>query len=73
MAELLNENEVNEVAGGTEYKDYMEYTVIYGDTLSGLAYRFQTTVEFLARLNNIAAPWYIITVGQKLLVPKPKW
>ena len=48
--------------GGTSY-----YTVKSGDTLSGIANNYQTTVNTLARLNNLANP-NLIYVGQRLLV-----
>ena len=48
--------------GGTSY-----YTVKAGDTLSGIANNYQTTVNTLARLNNLANP-NLIYVGQRLLV-----
>ena len=48
--------------GGTSY-----YTVKAGDTLSGIANNYQTTVNTLARLNNLSNP-NLIYVGQRLLV-----
>ena len=47
--------------GGTSY-----YTVKAGDTLSGIANNYQTTVNTLARLNNLANP-NLIYVGQRLM------
>lgn len=44
------------------------YIVQPGDTLSGIAARFNTTVEELQRLNNIANP-NLIFVGQQITVP----
>lgn len=43
------------------------YVVRPGDTLSGIALRFHTTVAALARKNNIANPDYI-QVGQRLIL-----
>ncbi|MCA1031387.1 LysM peptidoglycan-binding domain-containing protein [Bacillus timonensis] len=43
------------------------YTVVSGDTLSGIAYRFHTTVESIKGLNNLTSD--TIFVGQKLNVP----
>ncbi len=43
------------------------YIVQRGDTLSGIALRFGTTVQNLVRLNNIQNA-NLIFVGQKLLV-----
>lgn len=44
------------------------YTVQKGNTLSGIAQKFNTTVAELVTLNNIANPNLIYT-GQKLIVP----
>lgn len=44
------------------------YTVQSGDTLSGIALRFGTTVDVLVKLNNIANP-DLIYVGQVLILP----
>ena len=43
------------------------YTVKSGDTLSGIAKKYNTTVDNLVKLNNIKDPNYIIT-GQKLII-----
>ena len=43
-----------------------KYTVVAGDTLSGIAAKFNTTVEELARKNGIEDPDYII-VGQVIV------
>lgn len=45
------------------------YTVKSGDTLSGIAARYNTTYQKLAEYNNIANP-SIIYVGQKIRIPK---
>jgi hypothetical protein len=44
------------------------YIVQSGDTLSGIAIRFQTTVDALVALNGIANP-DLIYVGQQLAIP----
>ncbi|ADO74485.1 LysM peptidoglycan-binding domain-containing protein [Stigmatella aurantiaca] len=44
------------------------YTVRSGDTLSGIAQRFGTTTNALAKANNISNP-NLIRVGQKLTIP----
>lgn len=44
-----------------------EYKVVYGDTLSGIAQRFGTTIDNLVRLNNIADPNKIVA-GQILKI-----
>ena len=46
---------------------YETYTVVKGDTLSGIASRFNTTVAYLAKLNNIANV-NLIYVGQVLKI-----
>jgi len=46
----------------------ISYTVQPGDTLSGIAYRYGTTVAELVRLNQIANP-DLIYVGQVLQIP----
>lgn len=46
------------------------YTVQRGDTLAALAARFDTTVEAIVALNNLADP-NSIEVGQQLLLPPP--
>lgn len=66
MAEL-NEKELNKVSGGTA-GGYFAYTVVYGDTLFGIATRFKTDVKTLQQLNNIANP-DVIKAGQVLVVP----
>lgn len=44
------------------------YTVVKGDTLSGIASKYKTTYQKLAQYNNIANP-NIIYVGQKIRIP----
>ena len=44
------------------------YVVVSGDTLSGIAKRFGTTVNVLVKLNNISNP-NLIRVGQVLKLP----
>ena len=44
------------------------YTVKSGDSLSGIAVEFGTTVKAIADLNGIAAP-YVIHPGQVLQIP----
>ena len=47
---------------------YRSYVVRPGDTLSGIASRYNTTVTAIARLNNITDPSKL-RVGQVLLIP----
>ena len=44
------------------------YTVVAGDTLSGIATRFGTTVSALARANHLKNP-NVIVIGTRLRVP----
>lgn len=44
------------------------YTVVRGDTLSGIAAKYGTTYQKLAQYNGIANP-NIISVGQKIKIP----
>lgn len=53
----------------TPSEDYETYTVVSGDTLSGIASRYGTTYQKLAEINNIADPNKIY-VGQVLKAPK---
>ena len=46
----------------------MIYTIKYGDTLSALAKKYNTTVDALARTNNIKDPDKIYA-GKTLIVP----
>ena len=46
----------------------MSYTVTQGDTLSGIAKRFGTTYQELARINGISDP-NIIKIGQVIKIP----
>ena len=43
------------------------YTVVRGDTLSAIAKKYNTTVDALAKLNNIKNV-NLIYVGQKLII-----
>lgn len=45
------------------------YTVKSGDTLSGIAYKYNTTYQELAKYNNISNP-SIVYIGQKIRIPK---
>mgnify|MGYP000020897061 FL=1 len=63
----------NTVVPGVEQKPTCDglhsivYTVKYGDTLSGIAYRYGTTVSNLVSLNGIKNP-NLIYVNQKLII-----
>ena len=47
--------------------EYKTYKVVWGDTLSGIARRYGTTVSYLAKLNNIRNV-NLIYVGQVLKI-----
>ncbi len=52
----------------TEAAQQQTYTVESGDTLSGIASRFGTTVEALVEANDIENP-DVLMVGEELVVP----
>ena len=68
MAEIINENELEEVSGGAYSGPCFRYQIQPGDTLSGIAVRYGTTVSTLVAINNIANPNYIRAYDY-LLVP----
>lgn len=45
-----------------------KYTVVSGDTLSSIAAKYNTTVQVLADLNDLTAP-YVLSVGQVICLP----
>ena len=72
----INEKELNEVSGGygnwqqyakgpyVNYGQYIVYTVVGGDVLSGIAIRFGVTVQQICQWNNIKNP-DLIYINQK--------
>ena len=52
----------------TPSPSYRTYIVQPGDTLSSIARRFNTTVDAIVRLNNLASASFIRS-GQRLLIP----
>lgn len=54
--------------GGGTTSTGKTYTVVSGDTLSGIALKFGTTYGLIAQLNGISPP-YIIHPGQVLKIP----
>ena len=68
MAELLNDVELEEVAGGQTIRCRW-YTIVRGDTLSALAIKFKTTIAMLLQLNPSITNPNRIYIGQKILVP----
>jgi len=51
-----------------DLEETFKYTVVYGDTLSEIALRFNTTVQRLVEINNIQNP-NLIYVNQVLIIP----
>src|SRR6266851_9822901 len=47
----------------------VEYTVVKGDTLSGIAKRFGVTVKDLYKANSLKSD--VILIGMKLTIPSP--
>ena len=62
----LNNEELEEVAGGTTEK-YIIYIVQYRDNLTKIAHKYNVTVNQLVRWNNIKDPNFIRT-GQSLKI-----
>ena len=68
IGEVLKLPVSNSVKSGASSKQYQTtYVVQSGDTLSGIAARFGTTVQYLARINGIVNP-NLIYVGQILKI-----
>ena len=74
----INDQELEEVSGGrsgwdcangsfVNYGNYIVYTVARGDVLSGIAPRFNVTVDEIVQWNNLPNP-DLIRVGQKLTI-----
>ena len=75
----INEKELNEVAGGygpwqqyakgsyVNYGQYIVYTVVGGDVMSGIAIRFGVTEQQICQWNNIQNK-DLIYVNQKLTI-----
>ena len=75
MADIIKDNELNEVSGGWQYANgsfvnygnYIVYTVAPGDVLSGIGQRFGVSYMQIAQWNNIENPDKIL-IGQKLTI-----
>ena len=75
----LNDDELDLVSGGAgnwqqyakgpyvNYGQYIVYTVVGGDVLSGIAIRFGVTVQQICQWNNITNP-DLIYINQKLTI-----
>jgi len=64
----ITDSTVPEGGGNTE-TGYVTYTVVSGDTLSGIGARYGVSYQDIAALNGISAP-YTIYVGQVLKIPQ---
>ena len=70
MAELLNDQELEQVNGGALYSGpVFRYTIQRGDCLSVIAQRYHTTVAVLMELNPYITNPNKIYEGKTLLVP----
>ncbi len=70
---VLNEEEMEAASGGTGiYADgrvyFIEHTVVPGNTLSGLANRYNTTVKSIMSLNSFIKDKNLIRVGWVLTI-----
>jgi LysM repeat protein len=61
---------LNTTTTGRAAGEPLVYTVQEGDTLGSIASNFNTTVELLVEVNNIADP-NSLQVGQELIIPAP--
>jgi LysM repeat protein len=66
---LIYPNHVIKIPGQPQSQQYIEYTVRAGDTLSGIAQKYCTTWQELAKINNVANP-NLIYPNQVLKIPK---
>lgn len=74
----LNLNEMEEVSGGKggsktplpEQPGFDVYKIVHGDTLSGIAGKYKTTVKYLMSINPTITDPDDITSGRYIYVPK---
>ena len=69
MAEIINDNELNQVSGGKYSGPVFRYTINWGDTLSGIAVKYHTTIAVLMELNPDIKNPDKIYAGKTMLVP----
>ena len=69
MAEILNDNELNQVSGGTYSGPVFRYTIQKGDCLSVIAQKYNTTIAILMELNPQIINPDKIYAGKTMLVP----
>ena len=71
----LNDKELAEVSGGncpSPVGPFKKHIVKSGETLSGIAQKYGTTVQFLCEINHISNP-DVLHVKQQLMVPNPSY
>ena len=71
VQEALEDANVKLLFSSVETPDSIAYEVQKGDTLSGLAKRFNTTVELIMKANGLKTP--SIRIGKKLKISKAKF
>lgn len=74
MTELIDK-ELEEVSGGkgpSPVGPFKKHIVKGGETLSGIALKYGTTVQFLCEINHITNP-DVLRVKQQLMVPNPSY
>jgi LysM repeat protein len=54
----------------TPTSSYEVYVVVEGDTLSGIATKYDTTSSAIAKYNGFESPEVILNIGQKIKIPK---
>lgn len=72
MEREMNETELGQVSGGVGgagRQNYTSYTVVHGDTLPRLAYRYRTTIDAIMVLNPIIPNRNFIRTGWVLRIP----
>ena len=65
----LSEQELEQAAGGAYRGRVIYHTVVRGDTLSGLAYRYRTTIQDIMALNPFIKNRDLIVDGWVLTIP----
>ena len=56
--QTLNDNEMNEAAGGAGQAHWITYVIKRGDTLTKIAHRYSVTVANLCQWNGISNPFF---------------
>lgn len=65
----LNELEISNVSGGQYSGPVFRYTINWGDTLSGIAVKYRTSIPVLMELNPQITNPDKIYAGHTILVP----